>query len=678
MRKTKRPFHISIESTAVVLLFSSCVSFQESENLNNPSSAEESFEEPSESPPLSNHSSPNPILDSDPVSGSNKILMFVPYNRVWWAEYKVLYEGLKASGYEVAVTSSGTGVAQTYQTDQSLEPIHTGYSAFTSQFNQYFSTPWISSWNTNNTGGGTGPDIPLDGRIQDIDTMSDYIALVIAGGDGALLYRFDGNYGESIGVNNHTSSAQEVQAASEKLSSLMVNALENGKPVLSQCHGGTLPAFAKIPGTNTSVLNGRIATGFYNIYSGEPPSNPNNETASAFSSLGAVYRYNDPVVISSVSSSWSASIIQNPHSKVITSRDWLPQTIAQATRALVTLLQTTPQKSVAQKSIKTLIIHAGAADVPHNYTGTQGSVAPATHQTLMSLLTASSNSDGYTFDTDAFDLSSRVDPRNPPNTLSLNNQGSLLSLFQEYDSLLFFVHWSNEVTSELQNAMIQFAEAGGGVISLHHGLYNGDTTYAPNPARNKDRLIEELFRAQSTIDQWSGRSPYPAAGSPFLNPVNNFAAPPSGGRFAMINANLGHFITTHLVTYENSPMNLPVGLPAQVNGSTVNFPTSSSGRYPYLAISDELYNNFQFLSSVTAESFGRGVGKIEILFANNHTSSINQVYTTGFVRRYNPTGGPTEGRIVYLSPGEIPTNLVSSHPYGQIIRNAVVWAAQAE
>ncbi len=652
----------------MILLFSSCVSFQESESLNTPSATQG----PPQNPTPSNQPSPTQ------TSGSNKILMFVPYNRVWWAEYKVLYEGLKASGYEVFVASSGTGVAQTYQIDTSLEPTHPGYSAFISQFSLYFSAPWSSSWNTNNTGGGTGPEIPLDGRIQDIDTMGDYIALVIAGGDGALLYRFDGSYSVSSGVNGHTSSAQEVQAASEKLNSLMVNALENGKPVLSQCHGGTLPAFAKIPATNTSVLNGRSATGFYNISLGEPSSNPNNETATAFNSLGVVYRYNDPVVISSVSSSWSPSIIQNPRSKVITSRDWLPQTIAQATRALVTLLQTTPQKSAAQKSIKTLIIHAGAADVPHNYTGTPGSVAPATHQTLMSLLNASSNSDGYTFDTDAFDLSLRVDPRNPPSTLSLSNQGSLLSLFQEYDALLFFVHWSNEVTPELQNAMIQFAEAGGGVISLHHGLYNGDTTYVSNPARNKDRLIEELFRAQSTINQWSGRSPYPASGSPFLNTASNFSAPSSGGPFAMINANLGHFITTHLVTYENSPMDLPGGLPAQVNGSTVNFPTSSSGRYPYLAISDEIYNNFQFLSSVTAASFGRGVGQIELLFANNHTSSINQVYTTGFVRRYNPTGGQSEGRIVYLSPGEIPTNLVSSHPYGQIVRNTVVWAAQAE
>ncbi|VAW32099.1 hypothetical protein MNBD_CHLOROFLEXI01-5327, partial [hydrothermal vent metagenome] len=200
-----------------------------------------------------------------PDIANGRILMFVAYNDVWWTEYKVAYEGLRALGYEVDVVSSGTGEAYSYGggVDGSIQ---TSFAGFEALFAANFGTAWNASWTAQDR-------IPLNGRIQDISNLDNYEAIVIPGGKGAVAYQYDGSYADQspeAAPGTHVSPAADVQTAAEKLNQLINIALQEGKPVGAQCHGAPLVAFARIDGTagagfdglGTSVLAGKYATGY--------------------------------------------------------------------------------------------------------------------------------------------------------------------------------------------------------------------------------------------------------------------------------------------------------------------------------------------------------------------------------------------------------------------------------
>ena len=52
---------------------------------------------------------PTASVQTAPTTGN--ILMFVAYEDVWWAEYKVLYEGLIAAGYSNKQMASELGIS---------------------------------------------------------------------------------------------------------------------------------------------------------------------------------------------------------------------------------------------------------------------------------------------------------------------------------------------------------------------------------------------------------------------------------------------------------------------------------------------------------------------------------------------------------------------------------------
>lgn len=578
------------------------------------------------------------------VAPGNTVLMFVSYNDVWWAEYKVMFEALLAAGYQVDVRSSETGSATSYQSgpegtvQSSADTVVGGYAGFTQTFNAQFGSAWNPSWNA-------PAAIPVNGRIQDVTSMAPYVAFIAAGGTGAIDYAYDGSYAAQ-GPVGHVSSAANVQAAAERVNALIVDALRTGKPVLTQCHGARLAAFARTPGTagqgpgglGLSILQNRSATGFH----------LDATTAIDYASLGVTYLASRNVVIDGPPAANLAGSAAGV-SRVITTRDWYPQTITHAASALLNILRSYPDAHALNLVRKVLIIHGGAVirdvnicnasnqttnDVPCNW----GTNWPADYTHLRDLLAASSTNDPYRLTV------SDVNLMGPPGSLpfTANNQASVLAYLRGFDTVIYFKHWATGVTPQLVGALLQFADEGGGLVALHHGLFNQGAT---------NNLVA-AFGAESNAGTWSGST------DPLMNPSPVF-----------LNVNHGHFVTGYGTAFDATLTQPTVGFPAAPPLPNVN-PTG----YPAYSMGDELYLNMGFIGG---PSFGAGVGQINLLLANNHVTAPAQTLTAGFSKLYNPSADATVGRLVYFQSGETIANYAVTSRYGQMIRNAVVWASLA-
>ncbi|MEQ9231148.1 MAG: MBG domain-containing protein, partial [Cyclobacteriaceae bacterium] len=185
-----------------------------------------------------------------------------------------------------------------------------------------------------------------------------------------------------------------------------------------------------------------------------------------------------------------------------------------------------------------------------------------------------------------------------------------------------------------------YADNGGGVLSLHHGLYND-----VDNGQNKDILANELFGAHSTQSGWSATLT----------------------DYTVHSTNYGHFISSYLIEYEEASVDPeswnsnPLSLYANTGFST----THTFGIY------DELYNNMAFTGTV---DLGRHVGDITPLFSNDRsTNSI--AHTTGFTRIVDFNEDETVGKVVYFEIGERKENYTTDSRFGQLIRNSVIWAA---
>jgi len=95
---------------------------------------------------------------------------------------------------------------------------------------------------------------------------------------------------------------------------------------------------------------------------------------------------------------------------------------------------------------------------------------------------------------------------------------------------VFFKHWSTNIDDNLQNAIVHFADNGGGVLALHHGMYNDI-----NVGQSKDILVNQLFEAHSSQAGWSGN-------------LENFQ---------MFNTNYGHFVNTYSIAYQEESVLAP-------------------------------------------------------------------------------------------------------------------------
>lgn len=579
---------------------------------------------------------------------SRKVLFFVSYANTYYSEYKVAYEGLRAAGFEVDVRSATTGSAESYSASGDLEATAnslagSSYAAFTAQFQNHFGSAWQSSYNA------TPSTIPVNGRIQDVTDMSGYAALVSAGGTGSLDYRVDGTYPTQNGPGG-TISAAVVQAAAEKLNSLALNALENGKPIYFQCHAASLPVFFRIPGTNAS---GAEALGISLLKNQEAAGYPEAQTQTDYTTLTVTRR--DPALNKVVVSSPNATFTHNGNAdfKIITQADWYPQSVAHGTRTLINILDSYPSKTTAEANKSVLILHGGALDtancapgdagfgtndVPCNYTKTISEL-PADFTHLAALLNADSPNDNFAFTVTSVNLTSTG------GAFNINDKNSVLTYLNQFRAVVFFKHWSSGVTTQVQDAIVEYADGGGGVLGLHHAMYN-DTNYGGS--NNKNILRDSLFGVVSEAAGWSG----------------------SLQNFNLVATNHGHFVSTYGISYSAAAIAAPGSWPT---GSIVNaFNTAFSG-YQNFAIYDEIYNNMQFIGTAI---YGRGQNQITPLFSNSYATQAAQMHTSGFVKLFNPSGDSTVGRVAFFAPGERRTTIDVNHRFGQVIRNAVVWVAR--
>ncbi len=572
------------------------------------------------------------------VNCQDKILMFVAHEETYYSEYIVMREALTHAGYQVEVRSASNLTASTYMIPANTTIEATAntlpggsYAQFQTQYQNYFGSAWNSTLNP------TPSTIPVFGSILDVLDMSMYVALVVVGGTGAQAYNVDGIY-SSQGVGSRFLSATTVQNVAEKLNSLAIEAIISGKPVMGQCHGAGIPANWRYPIPNMtprtqlgpSILSGNQATGF-----------PEPATADSLSNLGITYFPNSPVVIASPHTSVPDNNAGNH--KIISTRDWYPQTVAHAALTLLNILRTFPPTT--SSSIDVLILHGGAVDqdnchytnrnndIPCNY-GNGTNDLPADYTHLQSLLLANSSHDDFNFNVSHVNITGTGLP------FDVLNECSMTTYFNQYDVIFFYKHWSTGVTLALQNAIVSFTDYGGGVVSLHHGLYNDIDVPTGN---NKDILVHQLFNVQSAQSGWGA------------NRLN----------YNFINTNLGHFITTNGLLYSNVN---------QAPGSWSNsIPYAVNSGYSYYfgnTLFDEIYTNTTFVGSPV---IGRNVNQITPLFGIGQLTN-SQNFTSGFVKRFNQNNDDIIGKVVYLQPGETRANYAVNHHYGQTIRNAVYWA----
>lgn len=558
---------------------------------------------------------------------SGKILMILAADNVYYSEYIISYKALIELGYEIELVSvknqdvsvymvpEGTTIEETANTF----PGNNKYEAFKAQYKDLFGADWEESLNT------MPAKISGIKSVLSIEDMDGYSGIVIPGGTGILNLRTDGNYSTQAGI-----AATEIEAAAMKINALATEALKSGKPILAQCHGASLPVFWKIDGTSIPLLFGQIAAGY-----------PDPATQSTYELLGAQLRADDKVVVANPNEALINS--KAGDSKVVTSRDWYPQTVAHATKVFANILETYPNLEHLHAQKKVLILHGGAIDeincsatnrvndVPCNYGG--GTNLPADYTHVKALLQTVGN-DGFQFVVSDLNITSTTLPYAP------SDPNSIEDYFADFDAIVFFKHWSTGVNTALQMALINYADNGGGVLAIHHALYNDiDDT---NSALNKNSLTTQLFGATSEEQGWSA----------------------TRDNYKLFSTNLGHFISTfHLQTndIQEDPFSLS-GVPI------LKAANRSLSYYPIINIFDEIYNNKSFVPSIP---FGNDVNQITPLYSNSLPGA--QAHTDGFVRLFNKNNDSKIGRIACFQSGENRLNFSIDGDYAQVIRNSIVW-----
>ena len=567
-----------------------------------------------------------------------KALVFVAHEDAYYSEYIVLRKTLEAAGYQVDLRSATVQPAAMYMLPAGTDIAATAntlpgssYAVFTQQFFQKTGFAWESSWNA------VPATVPVDGSILDVNNLATYQLMAIVGGTGTLAYRVDGSYANQ-GSGTRQIAAAVVQAVALKLNQLALEAMANQIPILAQCHGASLPVFWRIPGTSGpgaeqqgfSLLKNQKATGF-----------PEPQTATDLASLQVIFAPNERLTISRPHP--SSNLQELGKSRLITSRDWYPQTVLFAASAVIEVAQSYPKQAALTAVRKLLILHGGAVDstncspanlnndIPCNY-GT-GMNLPADYRHLRRVFEFNSIRDDFQFNVSDLNLQAANLP------FSLNDSGAIHAYFLGFDAVIFFKHWASNVTQALQKALTAYTEAGYGVMALHHALYNHQ-----QGGNNKNGLVQ-LFGAESAMNTWSAN----------LTQMH------------LVNVQEGHFVSNYGLDADTliaRPASwLATAPPA---GNNQSFST-----YPAFRLFDELYNNLNFIAGT---SFGSDENQIHPLFSNDQVPAT-QAHCTGFLRLYNMNNDSLVGRLVYLSPGERRESFDTTAAYAQILRNAAIWVA---
>ncbi|WP_422361659.1 T9SS type A sorting domain-containing protein [Reichenbachiella sp.] len=587
------------------------------------------------------------LILTSPKVWADKILMFVSHEQTYYSEYIVMKAALEASGHEVDVRSATTMDFSIYMTEH-YEDIPTAanahetsnYSDFQSQFNGMFGQAWDESFNAVPASANT------TGSLLDVESMSGYAGIVVVGGTGSLDYRVDGTYA-SQGADEREISALVVENTATHLNDLAIEALLYGKPVMAQCHGASIPAFWRIPNTSGSghevlgysLLKGQISAGF--------PEGPGEPTGQTLENLDVTYRPNDRVTIASPHSSLNDD--GTGDYRIITTRDWFPQTVAHAARTFLNVIESYPSQTRKGTGVKALILHGGEIDtencgpgnkendVPCNHGG--GANLPADYTHLLAVLQANDEADDLIINASELDLSETM-------PFDVDSEAEALTYFEGYDVIVFFKHWSNYLTDEMLQSIVTFADNGGGVVGLHHALYNDS-----HNAQNKDILVTELFGAESAPASWAA----------------NLTT------FDMYATNHGHFISAYGVAFDDVALYPDMD---SWNNDPLEVEANNSHSYlAYLNVMDELYVDFQDTGDIP---IGRGINHLTPLFSHNAPPPLGESTQTrqaGFTQYFDGNEDGTVGKVGYIALGERRENVNSASNYGQIIRNMVVWAA---
>lgn len=567
---------------------------------------------------------------------SQTVLLFTSHEDTYYSEYVVMREALISAGYQVEVRSASSQDISCYMLPEGTDIEATAnslnggsYSQFQAQFEALFGSVWNESLNA------TPEFVPVNGSILDVPNMTSYVGIIAVGGTGALDYRLDGSY-TSQGAGDRLIDASVVEQVAIKLNELAVDALLSGKPIMAQCHGASLPAFWRVPNTAGSGIE---SLGYSLLKDGVATGYPEEDTPVTLTDLGITHRSNDRVTVSTPHSSLNDG--GNGKYKIVTTRDWYPQTVAHAARTFLNILETFPAQVDQESEVSVLILHGGAVDpsncshtnrnndIPCNYGG--GENLPADYTDLIDLYTQDPN-DGFNFLITDHDITATL----PFDKTSTN---SALGYLESFDVIVFYKHWSTGVTDELLQAVNDFAENGGGVIALHHGIYND-----VDGSQNKD-ILTTLFGAQSSATGWSANRT----------------------DFTLHATNYGHFISTNGIDYEPAAI-----APASWSLNPLPLTANTSFSYlPTIDVYDELYNNLTFYPDI---DFGRAVNEVTLLFSNDQNPA-GQAHVSSFVRLIDQEEDGSVGRLFFMQVGERPENYLSNSQFYQIVRNATVWTA---
>lgn len=419
---------------------------------------------------------------------------------------------------------------------------------------------------------------------------------------------------------------------------------------MAQCHGASLAAFFRIPGTSGpgaealgySVLKDSYATGY-----------PEPDTGAVLASLDVNHRPGDTLTIVSPHPELYLQGVPpgRADARIITTRDWYPQNVAHAAGAVLNILRSYPARDLQQAPLNVLLLHGGAVDINNCSPGNRlndipcnfgtGSNTPADYLDVLAALSipALASEDGIEMQVEAVHLTppSGVLPFDP------HNEASVRNYLDAFDSVLLFKHWSTGMPDPLQEALVDFVDDGGGMLALHHALYND----VDGPL-DKDILVDSLFQVHSPMATWSGSS------------LQNQD---------LLFTQAGHFISSFHLAHR-----LPTSVAAPAVWSTFPLPQGAnrSGQsYQRIAVFDEIYNNWAVRPGAV---FGSGVGEIEALLSTTGTPH-STTHLAGFSKRVDPSADGTVGRVVFMMPAERKESFAPASVYPRLVRNALLWTA---
>jgi hypothetical protein len=212
------------------------------------------------------------------------------------------------------------------------------------------------------------------------------------------------------------------------------------------------------------------------------------------------------------------------------------------------------------------------------------------------------------------------------------DQDNLPQRMQDYRAVIGFIHGRLEVPTE--EAIIDYTEAGGRYICLHHSISSGK-------ARNPHYF--DFLGIQLDHPEFSSNPVKPGAGYGWYHDGEN------GITLRLVNLNPHHYITNHQIDW----------------GAPISYTSSDGpaveGMYPSIALPrTEVYMNHKFTD---------GREKIVLAGFKFYDQRNGEIFMQDRAVWYKPHG---EGMVYYFMPGETPDDYRNEN-IAQMILNAITW-----